>query len=276
MTATRVVGVEAGLATRNQLLRGLPSEEGSLLAERLERVSLEFGTVLHDVHGPITDLYFPETAVASMLSVMADGGAVETATIGAEGVTGIAVFHGVESTPEHTYVQVAGAALRLRADDLHALLPQLPTLARRLHRFTVALLTLAAQNSGCNRKHTMVQRCARWLLMTHDRVEGDRFAMTHHVLSQMLGVRRASVTEAAQELSAAGAIDYSRGVVRVTDRAALERMACECHAIIRSAFDRMLGEARKSPRGETVDPLRSMDLTENGKSSAGDGGPRID
>lgn len=270
-TGTELAGDVTGLTTRNVLLRGLPPEEGALLAPRLERVGLEFGAVLTDVHAPTTAVYFPETAVASSLSVMADRGAVETATIGADGMTGIIVLLGVDASPEQTYVQVAGDALRLDVLDLRALLPQLPELHARLLRYAAALLTLIGQSSACNRKHTMVQRCARWILMTHDRVGRDHFDLTHHVLSQMLGVRRASVTEAAQVLHGAAAIEYSRGVVRVTDRAALERHACECYLIIRATSERLLG--RHGVGGGSDDPLRGLRVADGGRSIAGDGGP---
>jgi hypothetical protein len=140
-------------------------------------------------------------------------------------------------------------------------------LADLLRRFTVALITLIGQNSGCNRKHSVLRRCARWMLMSHDRVGRDGFELTHHVLSQMLGVRRASVTEAALALSQAGAIEYRRGFVSILDRAALERASCECYWIIHHAFDRLLGP------GTSRDPLDGITLSKGGRSIAKDGTP---
>jgi CRP-like cAMP-binding protein len=263
---------ESAVATglRNWLLRGLPPQEYDLVAPHLERVTLDTGRVIADVDTPIEHVYFPETGVISSVSVMADGSAVETATIGPEAVAGIAVFHGVDRTPEHVFVQVPGEGYRIPADTFRSLLPSMPELTRLLHRCTVALFTLAGQNSGCNRKHPVLSRCARWMLMTHDRVQRDRFELTHHVLSQMLGVRRASVTEAAQALNEAGAIDYRRGMVTVVDRAALERASCECYAIIRSSFSRLLGDA------SVPSPLDGIKLSRGGRSIAKDGTPQAE
>src|SRR3712207_4091093 len=232
---------EVGTQHRNWLLRAMPPDEQELIAPHLEPVRLELGRVVCEIGVPIEHVYFPETGIISSLSVMADGSAVETATIGPEGVSGIALFHGVDRTPEHAFVQVPGEGYRVTADALRAVLPSLPSLTAALHRYSTGLLTLIGQNSGCNRKHSVLQRCARWLLMTHDRVGRDGFELTHHILSQMLGVRRASVTEAALALGEAGAIEYRRGFLTVLDRNALERASCECYAIIHSTFDRLLG-----------------------------------
>jgi CRP-like cAMP-binding protein len=252
---------------RNWLLRGIPAEEQEIIGPHLEPVKLDLGRVVCEVNAPIEYAYFPEIGIISSLSVMADGSAVETATIGPEGMSGIAVFHGVDRIPEHVFVQVPGEGYRIAADALRAVLPSLPGLTAALHRYSAGLLTLIGQNSGCNRKHSVLQRCARWLLMTHDRVGRDGFELTHHILSQMLGVRRASVTEAALALSEDGAIEYRRGFVTVLDRKALERASCECYAIIRSTFDRLLGE------GESPSPLDGLMLTKDGYSIAKDGTP---
>jgi CRP-like cAMP-binding protein len=252
----------------NWLLRALPPDEFALVSPHLEHVRLDTGRVVVDVNTPIEHVYFPEVGVISSLSVMADRSAVETATIGPEGMAGIAVFHGVDETPEHAFVQVPGEGYRMSSEAFRRLLPSAPTLNAVLHRYSVALLTLVGQNSGCNRKHSVLRRCARWLLMTHDRVQRDEFELTHHVLSQMLGVRRASVTEAALALSEAGAIEYRRGLVTILNRAALERSACECYGIIRSTFDRLLGDA------DTPNPLDGIKLSKAGRSIAKDGTPQ--
>jgi len=253
---------------RNWLLRALPPEEYAARAPHLERVPLVMGRVVLQVHVSDDHLYFPETGIISSLSVMADGSAVETATIGPEGMSGIAVFHGVDRIPEHVFVQVPGEGYRIPSGAFRTIRQRTPTFAAALHRYSAALLTLVGQNSGCNRKHSVLQRCARWLLMTHDRVGRDGFELTHHILSQMLGVRRASVTEAALALSEAGAIEYRRGFVTVLDRTALEQASCECYAIITSTFDRLLGD------GETPDPLRGLTFSKDGLTVAKDGTPQ--
>jgi hypothetical protein len=149
------------------------------------------------------------------------------------------------------------------------LLPRCPSLAAALHRYAVALFTLAAQTSACNRMHSMGQRCARWILMVHDRMERDEFELTQLILSQMLGVRRATVTEAALELQRAGAIDYTRGRVTVVNRATLEAASCECYAIVRSTFDRLVGTD-----GEiTPSPLERVSVSDGGQSTAKGGAP---
>ena len=261
---------EVATRYRNWLLRVLPPQEQELLAPHLEPVPLELGRVVAEFNVPIEHVYFPEDGIISSLSVMADGSGVETATIGLEGMSGIAVFHGVDATPEHVFVQVPGNGHRVASHIFRAILSDAPRLTAVLHRYSVALLTLIGQTSGCNRKHSVLRRCARWLLMTHDRVGRDGFELTHHILSQVLGVRRASVTEAALALSEAGAIAYRRGFVTVLDRRALERQACECYGVINSTFDRLLGE------GETPNPLDGMALSKDGRTIAKDGTPMAD
>jgi DNA-binding transcriptional regulator YhcF (GntR family) len=176
------------------------------------------------------------------------------------------VFHGVDSVPEQAFVQIPGEGHRLPAALFRSLIGKLPVLTAQLHRFSVCAFTLAAQCSGCNRVHTMEQRCARWLLMVHDRMPGDEFELTQDFLSQMLGVRRATVSETASQLQQAGLISYVRGRMVIVDRAGLERTACECYGIITSTFSRLL-EGRAEPN-----VLEAMSLSEAGASTAGDGG----
>jgi len=253
---------------RNRLLSALPPDEMSVVAPSLERVTLDVGRVLIDVERPIDGVWFPEDAVISQLSVMADRSAVETATIGFEGMAGLPLFHGVDSTPEHAFVQIGGVAHAIDAESFRAVLPQCPTLVAELHRFAQALFTFAAQSSGCHRKHTIEQRLARWLLIVHDRAGRDRLELTQRFLSQMLGVRRATVPVAAGVLQDAGLVRYTRGRIDVLDRAGLERIACECYAIVRAQYERLQeGVARPSP-------LTGVSLTgPDGMSTAGDGGP---
>lgn len=252
----------------NHLLASVPEPERGRLEPHLRRERLEQGHVLYDPERPIEQVAFPETAVVSVLSVMSDGSAVESATIGRESFVGLPIFHGVDVVPEQAFVQVPGDVVLMPADAFRAALPECPTLGRLLHRCTVALYTLTSQSSGCNRKHAMEQRCARWLLLVHDRVDGDRFDLTQAFLSQMLGVRRATVTVAAGRLQKAGLIRYSRGRITIRDRTGLERAACECYGIIRSAYDRLLGSGQAHPS-----PLAGLQFSEAGVTTAKDGTP---
>jgi len=253
---------------RNGILAALPEAERSRLAPALTRARLPQGHVIYDPERPIEMVCFPESAVVSLLSVMADGSAVESATIGREAFVGLPVFHGVDVTAEQAFVQVAGDVLLMPTPVFRDAMAHCPTLVARLHRAALGLYTFAAQSSGCNRKHAMEQRCARWLLLVHDRVDGDRFDLTQAFLSQMLGVRRATVTVAAGRLQKAGLIGYSRGRITIRDRAGLERAACECYGIIRSTFDRLLGEADQRPS-----PLAGLQFSEGGMTTVKDGTP---
>jgi len=258
---------------RNRILAALPAAEYATLAPQLEEVELETKQILFDGDKPIEHVYFPVTNVVSVLGVMSDGTAVETATVGFEGIVGLAVFHGTDRTSAQAFIQIPGTALRMTADALRAALACSPALTLALHRYTQALFTLVAQSSACNRVHTMRERCARWLLHTHDRVGGDDFPLTHQFLSQMLGVRRATVTEAMGMVQEAGAIQYEMGVVRVLDRARLEANACECYTIIAREFDRLLGAAHDRLRGRES-PLDAVETSDGGKTTIGDGTPR--
>jgi CRP-like cAMP-binding protein len=253
------------------LLAALPNTDYRRLAPQLDRVALEIKQVLIDVDQPITHVYFPENGVVSMVGVMADGTAVETATVGHEGMIGLPLFHGTDRTSTQAFSQIPGMALRMTADAFRAEVARHGALSHMLHRYSQALLTLIAQSSACNRVHTMRERCARWLLHTHDRVGSDEFTLTHQFLSQMLGVRRATVTEALGELQALGAITYTMGRITVTDRAALEQAGCECYAIIRREFDRLL-DGPDVPREAIENPLAGLKTrTDDGTSALRDG-----
>ena len=246
----------------NRILAALPADELERLGPSLELVDLEFRRVLVDVNHAIEHVYFPEAGVVSVISLMEDGSAVETATIGNEGMVGLPVFLGAASMAGQAFVQVVGRAYRMPAEALREEMRRGGALAGLLGRYTQALFTLVSQSSACNRMHAVEQRCARWLLMTHDRVGADTFELTHLFLSQMLGVRRATVTEAAGALQARGLIDYTRGRVRIVDRAGLEAAACECYRIIVSDLERQVGGRRVS------DPLDAVSVSEDGKSTA--------
>jgi CRP-like cAMP-binding protein len=247
--------------------------EYARVAPHLERVEAERRQVLFDVDRPITYVYFPEAMVTSILGVMADGTAVETATVGREGMVGLPVFLGTDQMSAQAFAQIPGPALRMSAEAFRAAVAESPALTLALHRYTQALFTLVSQNSACNRLHTMAERCARWLLHTHDRVEHDEFPLTHQFLSQMLGVRRATVTDAMGSVQERGAVEYQMGRVRVRDREALERAACECYAIITREFDRLLGDPGARP-ARPASPLGAVTTEQDGRSALEDGAPR--
>ncbi|HEX2205598.1 MAG TPA: Crp/Fnr family transcriptional regulator [Longimicrobium sp.] len=253
---------------RNRILAALPAPDRERLRPVLEPVDLEFREVLVDPHRPIGHVWFPEEGVVSILGVMEDGAAVETATVGNEGMAGIPVFLGAESMAAQAFVQVPGRGYRMTAAALREEVRRGGALFELLGRYTQALFTLTGQTSACNRLHPVDQRCARWLLMTHDRVEGDTFELTHLFLSQMLGVRRATVTEVAGELQARGLIEYARGTVTVVDRAGLEAASCECYQVVASEFARLLGGPR------VPSPLEGVAVSEDGKSTAREDAPR--
>ncbi|HEY4303372.1 MAG TPA: Crp/Fnr family transcriptional regulator, partial [Gemmatimonadaceae bacterium] len=210
---------------------------------------------------PIEYVYFVVDGIASLVSVMADGSSVETATIGREGMVGLPVFHGVFTTAEQALMQVPGKAYRINAATFAELLPRMPALQRLLHRFSVVMFTLASQNSGCNRKHSIEQRCCRWLLMVADRLDRASFELTHDFVAQMLGVRRASVTEALGALEKRGLIETARGRIKIVDKSGLEGLACECYDVIRGTVERLL--ERRPINGS----YQSARVSDNGKSA---------
>jgi CRP-like cAMP-binding protein len=257
----------------NRILASLPAEEYAALAPRFERVEPKLKQLLFDVDQLIEHVYFPEALVVSVVGVMADGSAVETATVGREGMVGLPVFLGTDRTSAQAFAQIPGAALRMSAGEFREAVAGSAALTRALNHYTQALFTLVAQSSACNRLHTMRERCARWLLHTHDRVGRDEFPLTHQFLSQMLGERRATVTEAMGALQAAGAITYEMGQVRVRDRAELDALACECYAVIVREFDRLL-EGAEARSLRVPSPLAGVTTSEGGRSAVGDGTPR--
>ena len=239
--ATEGVGSVAPPAPRNRLLRALPSEEYARLLPHLEPVALAPLQVLADIGDPIRHVYFPETGIISLQSRAADGTLVENGTVGCEGMAGFPLVLGVDWTQSVVLGEVPGTCWRMDAGTFLGLLPALPALEALLRRYVVYFIAQVSQSLACNSLHALEQRCARWLLMTHDRVDGDEFALTHEVLAQMLAVRRAGVSVAADALRARGLIQYSRGKVTVTDRVGLEDAACECYGIVQGHHERLLG-----------------------------------
>jgi CRP-like cAMP-binding protein len=205
----------------------------------LQRVPFQTHDVLYRPGGEILHAYFPQSGVASIIAVDHTGFGVEVATVGYEGMIGMALSHGLDTSPHECLVQVAGDAKRIGGKPFLAQLPDLPELQRLLNRYADAMFNDAAQTVLCNRRHSNEQRCARWLLMTDDSVQGAEFTLTQEFLSLMLAVRRADVSIAAAQLQKDGLIRYSRGVIRVVDRVGLETAACECYAVVHESHERV-------------------------------------
>jgi CRP-like cAMP-binding protein len=225
----------------NRLLATLPREEYDALRPHLHTIYLADGATIYEPGEELTHVYFPLDGIASVVVSMADGAMVEAGTIGCEGLVGLAAFLGTDHGPLTTIAQVPGYHARLKVAPFRDAAAQGTVLHALLLRFTQAYYILAAQSAGCNRLHPVEERCARWLLLTHDRAGTDSFRLTHEFLGYMLGIRRPSVTVAAGILQQAGLISYHRGVVTILDRPGLEEAACECYAIIRDEFVRRLG-----------------------------------
>jgi CRP-like cAMP-binding protein len=238
MSKTRPIPAGA----RNRILARLPAATYRRLEALLEPVSLSSGQVLYEARGVIEYAYFPMGAVLSALTVMADGNAIEVATIGSEGMVGHYGFGGVTS-PHRMIVQVEDGGLRIQTRTLEREAANDERLRELLTAYHVAFVSQMSQSVACNGLHRLVQRCSRWLLMTHDRVGSDELRLTHEYLALMLGARRASVTEALRPLQKAGLVQSHRGRITILDRAGLEARSCECYFVVRADHDRLLGEA---------------------------------
>lgn len=227
---------------RNRLLGTLPHAELAALCPHLELVQLDNEESIFTA-GVIDSILFPETAVVSLVSTFEEGGMVEVGTAGCEGMVGLPVFLGEPVSPTRWFTQIPGTALRMDAAIFARLAAAPGALHRRMLRYTQAFLTQVSQTAACNAAHLVEQRCARWLLMTHDRVEGDEFPLTHEFLAFMLNVRRAGVTLAMRALQDAGVVRCTRGHVQVVDRAGLERVSCECYRVVSTHFARLLEQS---------------------------------
>lgn len=221
---------------QNALLRGLPDDEYARVIPFLETLPLPLKLSAFKAGERIDHVWFPQDGVFSLLAVPSPRTAVEVGTIGNEGMVGMAVFHGAESAPQRCFVQVEGSASRMAVRDFTREIAAMPRLRERLHRYANAFFNEVAQSVGCNLAHTLEQRCARWLLMTHDRVSGDEFTLTQEFLALMLGTRRESVSLAAGALQRRGCIEYSRGRIEIVDRKRLESAACACYRVTRAAY----------------------------------------
>lgn len=226
---------------RNRLLGSLPDNDYRRLEPNLEFVDLPLGAVLYESGGRLDCVYFPTDSIVSLLYVMEDGSSAEIAVTGCEGLIGIALFMGGDTTPSRAVVQSAGNAYRLKAVVLKREFNNGGELQHLALRFTQALITQMAQTAVCNRHHSVEQQLCRWLLLSLDRLPSDVLSMTQELIANMLGVRREGVTEAAGHLQKAGLIKYSRGRITILSRRKLEKRVCECYAVVKKEYDRLLG-----------------------------------
>jgi CRP-like cAMP-binding protein len=225
---------------RNHLLSALPAADWARWEPQLEWVQLPLGHVMYESGRVLSHVYFPTTAIISLLYVMEDGDSAEIAVVGNEGVVGISLFMGGESTPSRAVVQSAGEGFRLRAKAVKDEFERPGPVMHLLLRYTQALITQMAQTAVCNRHHALDQQLCRWLLLSLDRLGGNELVMTQELIANMLGVRREGVTEAAQRLQKLGLISYMRGHITVLDRPGLEARTCECYAVVKKEYDRLL------------------------------------
>jgi len=231
---------------QNQLLAALPAADYARLLPHLELVPLELGVALYESGGQERFAYFPINSIVSLLYVMEDGSSAEIAVVGKDGVVGIALFMGGESTPSRAVVQSAGYGYRLGPSALKSAFGEGGELQHVLLRYTQALITQMAQTAVCNRHHAVEQQLCRWLLLSIDRLTSNELTMTQELIANMLGVRREGVTEAAGRLQMAGLIHYSRGRITVLDRPKLEERVCECYAVVKREYDRLLPQITAS------------------------------
>jgi CRP-like cAMP-binding protein len=227
---------------QNHLLSALGADEFERLLPRLELVSMPLGEVLYESGEQLRHVYFPTNSIVSLLYVMKDGASAEIAVVGNEGILGIALFMGGETTPSRAIVQSAGFGYRLKARYLKEEFHRGGRVMDLLLRYTQALITQMAQTAVCNRHHTIEQQLCRWLLLSLDRLASHELSMTQELIANMLGVRREGVTEAAGNLQRDGVIRYSRGHITVLDRERLEQNVCECYAVVKAEFDRLLSD----------------------------------
>lgn len=238
---------EAHSPTQNYLLGAMPAAEFERLSPDLELVEMPLGEVLYESGARLDHVYFPTTCIVSLLYVLENGASAEIAVVGNEGILGISLFMGGETTPSRAVVQSAGFGYRLKAPLLKQEFNRAGPVLRLLLRYTQALITQMTQTAVCNRHHSVEQQLCRWLLLSIDRLSSSSLNMTQELIANMLGVRREGVTEAAGNLQRAGLIRYNRGHIDVLDRPGLEGAVCECYAVVKAEFDRLLSDI---PRGD--------------------------
>jgi CRP-like cAMP-binding protein len=225
---------------QNRLLAALPGPQFARLAPHLELTAMPLGEVLYESGGRLQHVYFPVDSIVSLLYVLENGASAEIAVVGNEGILGISLFMGGETTPSRAVVQSAGFGYRLKAQILKREFNRAGRLLQLLLRYTQALITQMAQTAVCNRHHSVEQQLCRWLLLSLDRLASNELIMTQELIANMLGVRREGVTEAAGRLQRAGLIRYGRGRIQVLDRRGLEKAVCECYRVVKTEVDRLL------------------------------------
>jgi CRP-like cAMP-binding protein len=225
---------------QNHLLAALPAEDYARLLPDLDLVPMPLGEALYESGGRLQHVYFPTTSIVSLLYVMEDGASAEIAVVGNEGILGVSLFMGGETTPSRAVVQSAGHGYRLKAQLLKNEFNRAGPALHLLLRYTQALITQMAQTAVCNRHHSVEQQLCRWLLLSLDRLNSNELNMTQELIANMLGVRREGVTEAAGKLQRAGLIRYGRGRITIIDRPRLEQEVCECYGVVKREFDRLL------------------------------------
>lgn len=244
---------------QNHLIAALPPAEFARLAPHLELVNLPIGKMLYEPGEPPQYVYFPVTAIVSLHYVLQSGASAESAGVGNEGIVGVSLFMGGESTPSSAVVMMAGSAFRLEGRRLKQEFNLAGFVQRLLLRYTQSLMTQMAQTAACNRHHSVEQQLCRWLLLTLDRVQTNELIMTQELVANMLGVRREGITEAAGKLQQAGIIRYRRGHIAVLDRAGLKTRTCECYDVVQTELKRLMSDVRyrqegQQPTGEPLQP----------------------
>jgi len=224
----------------NRLIGALPDTDYRRWQKSLEEVELPLGQVLYESGAILSHVYFPTTAIVSLLYVMENGASAEIAVVGNEGLVGISLFMGGESTPSRAVVQSAGSGFRMKAPQIKAEFDRSGPVLHLLLRYTQALITQMSQTAVCNRHHSLDQQLCRWLLLSLDRLQGTELVMTQELIANMLGVRREGVTEGATKLQRDGLIRYMRGHITILDRAGLEKRSCECYLVVKKEYDRLL------------------------------------
>ncbi|HYP50662.1 MAG TPA: Crp/Fnr family transcriptional regulator [Pyrinomonadaceae bacterium] len=226
---------------RNYLLAAIPAAEFARVESKLEPMSLKLGEVIYESGDKMDYVYFPTTAIVSMLYVMENGATAEIGVIGNDGIVGASLFMGGDSTTSRAIIQSAGNGYRMKAKDLKSEFALGGAFQTMMLRYTQALMTQISQTAVCNRLHTVDQQLCRWLLLSHDRLSSDVLVMTHDLISNMLGVRREGITLAAQKLAKRKLIKNVRGTITVIDRSGLEEAVCECYAVVNAEYNRLLG-----------------------------------
>jgi CRP-like cAMP-binding protein len=230
----------ANVACQNHLLAALPAAQLRRWLPQLQAVELALGMVLYAPDQDELYVYFPCTAIVSLLYTMKNGDSAEIAVVGNEGMVGVSLFLGGNSTPSHAVVQSAGTGYRLEAATMKAAFDESGPVAHLLLRYAQALITQMSQTAVCNRHHSLIEQLCKWLLFSLDRLPGNELVMTHKLIADMLGVRREGVTDAALKLQDFGLISYSRGHITVLDRAGIEARCCECYEVVKREYDRLL------------------------------------